>query len=126
VTWPERNNSAQQLQSGKLPRRADSALANARRDCQVSNLCRAFGLKNPRVPIKRVCGLKKQVQLIRALLDTTLGKAAEGRRSPRREAYPGDLRTARSVMECASPLALCWQMKCPRDFRVIFCAPMTI
>jgi hypothetical protein len=35
-----------------------------------------------------------------------LGKAAEGRRSPRREAYAGDLRTARSVMECASPLAL--------------------
>jgi hypothetical protein len=34
------------------------------------------------------------------------GKAAEGRRSPRREAFTGDLRIARSVLECASPLAL--------------------
>jgi hypothetical protein len=34
------------------------------------------------------------------------GKAAEGCRSPRREAFTGDLRTARSVLECASPLAL--------------------
>jgi hypothetical protein len=33
-------------------------------------------------------------------------KAAEGSRSPKREAFLGDLQTARSVMECASPLAL--------------------
>jgi hypothetical protein len=34
------------------------------------------------------------------------GKAAEGCRSPRREAFTGDLQTARSVLDCASPLAL--------------------
>ena len=33
-------------------------------------------------------------------------KAAEGRRSPRREAFASDLRIARSIVECASPLAL--------------------
>jgi hypothetical protein len=36
------------------------------------------------------------------------GQAAEGRRTPRREAFTDDLRTARSVLECASPLAL-WE-----------------
>jgi hypothetical protein len=34
------------------------------------------------------------------------GKAAEGRRSPRRKAFAHDSRTARSVLDCASPLAL--------------------
>ena len=34
-------------------------------------------------------------------------KAVEGHRSPRREAFAYDLRIARSVLECASPLALC-------------------
>ena len=35
-------------------------------------------------------------------------KAAEGRRSPKRPALTNDRRTARSVLECASPLAL-WE-----------------
>jgi hypothetical protein len=39
------------------------------------------------------------------------GKAAEGWRSPRREAFTDDTRTARSVLECASPLAL-WEGGC--------------
>jgi hypothetical protein len=34
------------------------------------------------------------------------GRAAEGHRSPRREAFACDSRIARSVLECASPLAL--------------------
>jgi hypothetical protein len=33
-------------------------------------------------------------------------RAVEGHRSPRREALADDSRTARSVLECASPLAL--------------------
>src|ERR1039458_5471750 len=33
-------------------------------------------------------------------------KAAEGRRSPRRQALAGDTRTARSLLDCASPLTL--------------------
>jgi hypothetical protein len=37
----------------------------------------------------------------------TLGKAAEGRRSPRRRARHDDFRNTQSVLECASPLALC-------------------
>jgi hypothetical protein len=31
------------------------------------------------------------------------GKAVEGRRSPRRKAFAGGVRTARSVLDCASP-----------------------
>ena len=34
--------------------------------------------------------------------------------------------SARSVMECASPLALCQQTKCLQDFSMIVWAPMTI
>jgi len=36
------------------------------------------------------------------------GKAVEGHRSPKREAFTDGSRTARSVLECASPLALWW------------------
>jgi len=42
------------------------------------------------------------------------GKAAEGRRSPRRCARPDDSWNARSVLECSSPLELCQG----RDFHV--------
>jgi len=36
----------------------------------------------------------------------TVGKAAEGRRTPRRWRESGRLPTTRNVLECASPLAL--------------------
>src|ERR1017187_3522691 len=39
-------------------------------------------------------------------LEMAPAKAAEGRRSPRRQALAGDARTAHSVWDCASPLAL--------------------
>ena len=44
-----------------------------------------------------------------------MGKAAEGRRSPRREAFACDLRIARSVLDCASPLALCQKTRFPHE-----------
>jgi len=37
---------------------------------------------------------------------STRPKAAEGHRTPRRFAFAGDYRIARSVLECASPLTL--------------------
>jgi hypothetical protein len=46
-------------------------------------------------------------QLTLTQFDVFREKAAEGRRTLQdASAYAGDLRTARSVMECASPLAL--------------------
>jgi hypothetical protein len=46
-------------------------------------------------------------------------KAAEGRRSPKREALTHDSQIARSVVECASPLALC-RAESLQNFRMNF------
>jgi hypothetical protein len=35
-----------------------------------------------------------------------MGKAVEGRRTPKRKAFTSDLRIAQSVLDCTSPLAL--------------------
>ena len=51
-----------------------------------------------------------------------LGKAAEGRRSPRRFAHMEAAVIRASVLDCASPLALCSH----RGFRVNQNAPMSI
>jgi hypothetical protein len=48
----------------------------------------------------------RKVKIVKRKSLCARGKAAEGCRSPKREAFTGGLRIARNVLECASPLAL--------------------
>jgi hypothetical protein len=57
-----------------------------------------------------------------AQFDLPLGKAVEGHRTPRRCAQYADAQNTRSVLDCASPLALCKQMNARKFSHKLLCA----